>query len=196
MSRDEKLRANQRRLAERRRANEIAKAKARKKKTPETKTESKPKTRTNTSVAFDKKNDFGSLLKTPKKTPTSSTSTSSSSSSSGGTSKPKSGSGGGSSSGGSSSSSSSASNKAVKGGYTISGGQRKAGTRGSTNPRPMPSNPAVGYSKPVRKNFKTQAAFLKALEVYMRRKNRGADAARSTGKGKAKTATDGRQYGG
>ena len=67
--------------------------------------------------------------------------------------------------------------------------------KGGTYGRPMPSNPAVGYSKPVRKNFKTQAAFLKALEVYMRRKNRGADAARSTGKSKAKQATDGRQYG-
>ena len=67
--------------------------------------------------------------------------------------------------------------------------------KGGTYGRPMPSNPAVGYSKPVRKDFKTQAAFLKALEVYMRRKNRGADAARSTGKSKAKQATDGRQYG-
>ena len=165
------------------------------------------KAKTNTKKAFDGK----ALLKTDKvKTPSrrngagertplsggAGGSRPSRSSSGGGTSKPKSGSGGGSSSGGSSSSSSSTSNKAVKGGYTISGGQRKAGTRGSTNPRPMPSNPAVGYSKPVRKNFKTQAAFLKALEVYMRRKNRGADAARSTGKGKAKTATDGRQYGG
>jgi len=67
-----------------------------------------------------------------------------------------------------------------------------SGTQG----RQMPSNPAVGYSKPVRRNFKTQAAFLKALEVYMRRKKRGEQAANSTGKNKAKQATDGRQYGG
>ena len=32
----------------------------------------------------------------------------------------------------------------------------------------MPSNPAVGYSKPKPGDFKTRAAFLKALEVYMR----------------------------
>ena len=68
--------------------------------------------------------------------------------------------------------------------------------KGGTYGRPMPSNPQVGYSKPVRRNFSSQAAFLKALEVYMRRKNRGTAAANSTGKNKAKQATDGRQYGG
>jgi hypothetical protein len=68
--------------------------------------------------------------------------------------------------------------------------------KGGTYGRSMPSNPQVGYSKPVRKNFSSQKAFLAALETYMRRKNRGTDAARSTGKNKAKQATDGRQYGG
>jgi hypothetical protein len=89
-----------------------------------------------------------------------------------------------SSSSSSSSSSSMPSNPKLK---TPPGG---SGTSG----RPMPSNPAVGYSKPVRKNFKTQKAFLAALEVYMRRKNRGTAAADSV-KPKAKKATDGRQYG-
>lgn len=188
MSRDEKLRANQRRLAERRRANEIAKAKARKKKTPETKTESKPKTRTNTSVAFDKKNDFGSLLKTPKtETPQRPPQRPPQGSQDGPkdppkqprTPKPE---------------THSAHDR------TVPYRSRRAGLTQSnedgTYGKGQPSNPDVGYSKPVRRNFKTQAAFLKALEVYMRRKKRGEQAARSTGKNKAKQATDGRQYGG
>ena len=58
----------------------------------------------------------------------------------------------------------------------------------------MSSNPAVGYSKPVRRNFKTQAAFLKALEVYMRRKRRGEQAG-SSAKPKTTKVMDGRQYG-
>ena len=167
-------------------------AEARKKKTPETKTESKPKTRTNTSVAFDKKNDFSSLLKTPKKklrlllqlvllAPVVVVLISLSLALVvapalvalliGVVVPPV--------------------NKA-RSNPQLKSQRGKSGTYG----RPMPSNPAVGYSKPKRSDFKSREAFLKALEVYMRRKNRGTDAARSTGKGKAKTASDGRQYGG
>ena len=180
MSRDEKLKANQRRLAARRRAKRMAQAMTKKPKTEKPKT-SKPKTSNATRVAFDKKNDFGASLRskpTPqRKPPTAPPPVTQEKKKDPPKPTPP-------------------SNKAVKGGYTISGGQRKAGTRGSTNPMPMPSNPAVGYSKPVRRNFKTQAAFLKALETYMRKKKRGEQAASSTGKGKAKRATDGRQYGG
>lgn len=191
MSRDEKLRANQRTLAARRRAKRMADAKKKKESAP--KTESKPKTRTNTSVAFDKKNDFGALLKDkkPKTKTTSTPTTSSSSSSSGGTSKPKSSSGGGSGSGSPSPRGNGTTGRSLPSNPQLKSQRGKGGTYG----RSMPSNPAVGYSKPVRKNFKTQAAFLKALEVYMRRKNRGTDAANSVKK-KTTKVMDGRQYGG
>ena len=59
MSRDEKLKANQRKLAEKRRAKRLAEAKAKKAKEAPKKTKSSNATK----VAFDKKNDFGSSLK-------------------------------------------------------------------------------------------------------------------------------------
>jgi len=161
------------------------------------------KAKTNTKKAFDGK----ALLKTDKvktpsrrngageRTPLSGGAGGSRprrSSSGGGTSKPKSGSSGGSSSGGSSNRGSGTTGQSLPSNPQLKSQRGKGGTYG----RPMPSNPAVGYSKPKPGDFKTRAAFLKALEVYMRRKKRGEQAARSTGKGKAKTATDGRQYGG
>ena len=191
MSRDEKLRANQRTLAARRRAKRMADAKKKKESTP--KTESKPKTRTNTSVAFDKKNDFGALLKdrkpkteTPQRPPQGQQQRPPQGSQDGPkdppkpprTPKPE---------------THSANNR------TVPYRSRRAGLTQSnedgTYGKNQPSNPDRGYSKPVRRNFKTQAAFLKALEVYMRRKNRGTDAANSVKK-KTTKVMDGRQYGG
>ena len=100
---------------------------------------------------------------------------------------------GGSSSGGSSSGgSSSGGNSGGSGTRSFSG--NNSGTPTRIPARTMPSNPPINYSKPVRRNFSSQAAFLKALETYMRKKKRGEQAARSVKK-KTTTVTDGRQYG-
>lgn len=183
MSRDEKLRANQRTLAARRRAKRIADAKKKKESAP--KTESKPKTRTNTSVAFDKKNDFSVFLKdnkpkteTPQRPPQGSQDGPKDPPKPPRTTRPE---------------THSAHNRTVP--YRSRAQGLSQSNNDGTNGKPMPSNPAVGYSKPVRRDFKTQAAFLKALEVYMRRQNRGRDAANSVKKRTTKVM-DGRQYGG
>ena len=129
------------------------------------------KVKNNTSQAYGSGKNFGALLKKDnKKKPTSSSSSSSS-----GSTPPK-----------------KDPPKPMPSQPQLRSQPGGSGTQG----RQMPSNPAVGYSKPVRRNFSSQAAFLKALETYMRRKKRGEQAARSTGKNKAKQATDGRQYGG
>ena len=70
MSRDEKLKANQKRLAAKRRAKRMAQAMTKKSTTEKPKTE-KPKSSNNTKVAFDKKTNFGDygLKSKPKTTP-------------------------------------------------------------------------------------------------------------------------------
>ena len=182
MSRDEKLRANQRTLAARRRAKRIADAKKKKESAP--KTESKPKTRTNTSVAFDKKNDFSALLKdkkpkteTPQRPPQGSQDGPKDPPKQPRTPKPE---------------THSAHNR------TVPYRSRRAGLTQSnedgTYGKPMPSNPPVNR-KPKPGDYKTRQAFLNALEKWMKAKNRATDT-RNSSKKKTTKVMDGRQYGG
>ena len=144
MSRDEKLKANQRRLAAKRRAKRMAQAMTKKSATEKPKT-SKPKTSSNTKVAFDKKTNFGdySLKSKPKPKPIPQRTTPTPPVTQEKKKDPP---------------------KPTPTRTMPSNPQLKSQPGGTgTQGRPMPSNPQVGYSKPVRRNFKTKQHSSKLL---------------------------------